>query len=147
MRANDLIEGESFIVQRSAKVFAAAGAVAIGLSLLTAAPAYACEQPHTSPTSSTSTRVSAVDIVRVTQQSPGSLFGLLEWPVAAGATQYMVYKTGSIRPYWRLFFVAPESMNSLQIMDKPGAIAVYRVVAIIGSREVNLGRFNYRPQR
>jgi hypothetical protein len=59
----------------------------------------------------------------------------------------MVYKTGSIRPYWRLFFVAPGNMNVLQVIDKPGAIAVYRVVAIVGSQEVNLGRFNYRPQR
>jgi hypothetical protein len=86
--------------------------------------------------------------VWVTQEGgPGSVFGLLEWTPIAGATSYRIHKTGSIRPYWRLFWVMPGEYTSFKVSDKPGAIAVYRVTAVVNSREVLVGRFNYKPLR
>lgn len=86
--------------------------------------------------------------VRVTQiGGAGSLFGMLEWNAVPGATQYIIHKTGSIRPYWRLFWITPASMTKLEVVDQPGAIAVYRVTAVVNSREVVIGRFNYRPRK
>lgn len=125
---------------------AVAGFVAVLLTAFSLSPAGACEQPHNSQTVARQP-LSSAETVRVTQVSPGSFSGILEWPVTAGATQYYIYKTGTIRPYWRLFWVAPGNMNALEVVDKPGAVAVYRVVAIVDGREVALGRFNYRPRR
>jgi hypothetical protein len=88
-----------------------------------------------------------VDTVRVTQQGPGSLFALLEWPAVAGATEYRIFKTGSIRPKWRLFWITPSSLTQHTISDKPRSIAIYRVVALVNNREKDLGEFIYRPLR
>ena len=134
-------------MRHKSKVLAASAAIAIGLSPITASPAEACEEPHPTASPTAYPASSTADSVRVTQQGPGSFFGLLEWPAVDGATRYMIFKTGSIRPYWRLFWIAPGGMTSLEVSDKPGAIAVYRVVATVGGREVNLGRFNYKPLR
>lgn len=130
----------------------AAGIAATLLTLTSPVSAGACEQPHNptsspTPSPSVSQIAASTDIVRVTQTEPGSLFGLLQWPSVAGATQYYIYKTGTIRPYWRLFWIAPSRMTALEVVDKPGSIAVYRVVAIVNGREVAVGRFNYRPSR
>ena len=131
------------------KLFATVGkvaAVTLAAVLLTSAnatPAGACEQPVAAPTAV----VSTADTVRVTQLAPGtgSGAGRLEWPVVAGATEYRVYKTGSIRPYWRLFWIAPATVNSRTVVDRPGAIAIYRVVSVVNGREIAIGRFIYRP--
>jgi hypothetical protein len=132
------------ISSRQNKLTASLAAIALALSVGLIAPAEASTRANTTQ-SSTST---AVGSVWVTQTGgPGSVFGLLEWTPVAGATQYTIQKTGSIRPQWRLFFVAPASMTKLEVVDKPGAIAVYRVWATVSSREVLVGRFNYRPKR
>jgi hypothetical protein len=72
---------------------------------------------------------------------------LLEWPAVTGATSYRVFKTGTIRPTWRLFAILPARATSRAVADKPGAIAIYRVVAVVGSREVEVGSFTYFPQK
>jgi hypothetical protein len=132
-------------VKHKFKVLAASTALAIGLSLLNATPAEACEQPHPTPSPTTEASVSTTDTVRVTQRSPGSAIALLEWPAVTGATGYRIFKTGSIRPRWRLFALIPSGATSRTVADKPGAIAIYRVVAVVGSREVDLGSFTYIP--
>lgn len=126
------------------KVTAGLAAVALSLSIGLVAPAEATNRYPVQQSASVSVSTPVV----VTQTGgAGSHFGLLQWAPIAGATEYRIHKTGSIRPYWRLFFVAPASMTRLEVSDKPGAIAVYRVTAMVDSREVLVGRFNYRPTR
>jgi len=83
--------------------------------------------------------------VMVTQESPGSYFATLKWEPLEGARDYRVYKTGSIRPGWRLFWSTNSDLISRTISDKPGSISIYRVVAVFGSREIELGSFEYIP--
>jgi hypothetical protein len=83
--------------------------------------------------------------VQVSQEAPGSYFGTLEWSSMPGATEYRIYKTGSIRPSWRLFYVYPTYITNITISDKPGAIALYKLVAVVNSQEVLIGEAIYRP--
>lgn len=126
------------------KLTAGLAAIALSLSIGLVSPAEATSRYQVQQSASVSVSTPVV----VTQTGgAGSHFGLLQWNPIVGATEYRIHKTGSIRPTWRLFFVAPASMTALQVSDKPGAIAVYRVTAIVNSREVLVGRFNYRPTR
>jgi hypothetical protein len=134
-------------VKHKSKVLAASAAIAIGLSLITATPAEACQEPHPTPSPTATSAPSSDDSVRVTQQAAGSPFALLEWPAVAGATSYRIFKTGSIRPRWRLFWISPARATSRTVADKPGSIAIYRVVALVNNREIDLGEFVYMPLR
>lgn len=126
------------------RLTAGLAAIALSLSLGVISPAEAT-------TRVVPTQISTpvpVGSVWVTQTGgPGSVFGLLEWTPIAGATKYTIQKTGTIRPQWRLFWVTPANMTALEVVDQPGAIAVYRVWATVNGREVLVGRFNYRPKR
>lgn len=84
--------------------------------------------------------------VSVVQEGIGSYFGSLSWTKVESATRYDVYKTGSIRPGWRLFATANGDVTTMTISDKPGAIAVYSVVAIVGGKSIDLGEFTYYPE-
>ena len=110
-------------MKHKSKVLAASAAIAIGLSLITASPAEACEEPHPTPSPTTTSVPSTTDSVRVTHQSAGSPFALLEWPAVAGATSYRIFNTGSIRPRWRQFRISQARDTSHTIADKPGPIA------------------------
>lgn len=83
--------------------------------------------------------------VKVTQVGAGSYDGLLEWTLVDGAEQYRIYKTSSIRPGWRLYWVEDGPWNYQTIVDKPGTIAIYRVSAVIGGKEIVVGEFKYEP--
>lgn len=83
--------------------------------------------------------------VTVTQNGEGSFFGRLSWTSVEGASQYQIYKTGSIRPSWRLFWTSSSSATYRNISDKPGEIAIYRVVALVDGKEVLLGEVVYQP--
>lgn len=83
--------------------------------------------------------------VQVSQEAPGSYFGTLQWSAMSEATEYRIYKTGSIRPSWRLFYVYPTYITNITISDKPGAIAIYKLVAVVNSQEVLIGEAIYRP--
>jgi len=118
-------------------------ALALSGSVVLGVPAEA-----TNRTLSSETNVSAsTEVVRVTQQGKGSYFGLLEWPSVASATEYRIYKTGSIRPRWRLFYITPPQVTSKIVSDKPTAVAIYRLFALVNSREVFMGEFVYIPRR
>ena len=41
----------------------------------------------------------------------------------------------------------PAAAISRTVADRPGAIAVYRVMAVVNSREVLVGEVIYRPTR
>lgn len=84
--------------------------------------------------------------VEVIQESVGSNVGLLRWSEVPDAQGYKVYKTGSIRPGWRLHWVAESTWFERTVVDKVGSIAIYRVVALVGSREVEVGTFEYMPK-
>lgn len=84
--------------------------------------------------------------VEVVQRSVGSNVGLLRWSEVTDAEGYKVYKTGSIRPGWRLYWVAESTWFEKTVVDKVGAIAIYRVVALVGSKEVEVGTFEYMPK-
>jgi hypothetical protein len=129
---------------KASKLTAGIAAIALSLSLGIVAPAEATTRPNTSQNTS-STSSSPVWVTQI--GGAGSLFGQLEWTPIPGATQYLIHKTGTIRPYWRLFWVMPGNMTSMTVTDKPGAIAVYRITAIVDYREVIVGRFNYRPKK
>lgn len=83
--------------------------------------------------------------VTVTQNSVGSLFGKVKWTAVDGASEYRIYKTGSIRPSWRLFWTGSPESTHRNVSDAIGAIAIYRVVAMVDGREVLVGEARYQP--
>ena len=94
-----------------------------------------------------STVATSSEAVKITQQAPGSSRATLEWTLTPKATEYRIYKTGSIRPSWRLFAISPANVTSRKVVDLPGAIAIYRVMAVVNSKEVLVGRVTYTPTR
>lgn len=125
------------------KLLAGLASIALSFSLGVISPAQAATT--TAPVTSTTTSSPSVWVTQI--GGPGSLFGLLEWKPVSGASKYLIHKTGTIRPYWRLFWVTPASITSMEVTDLPGAIAVYRITAVVNGKEVVLGRFNYRPKK
>ncbi len=91
--------------------------------------------------------VSEIPYVSAVQQGSGSFFGTLNWSAVGEASSYIIYKTGSIRPGWRVFSSVPVGANSMSISDKPGAIAIYRVMAVVGGKEKEIGTVKYFPSR
>lgn len=87
------------------------------------------------------------DAVKISQQAAGSSRAKLEWVPVTNATEYRIYKTGSIRPAWRLFAISPAGATSRTVVDAPGAVAIYRVMAVVNSKELLIGRVNYIPTR
>jgi hypothetical protein len=91
--------------------------------------------------------VPVVGVATVSQVFPtnGGGEAVLQWSSIPGATEYRIYKTGTIRPTWRLFYVYPPSITSITIFDKPGAIAIYKIMVVVDSKETLLGEVIYRP--
>lgn len=83
--------------------------------------------------------------VTVHQNSPGSLFGRVEWSPVDGADMYQILKTSSIRPEWRLFWATSKPVTHRNISEEPGSIAIYKVIAYVGSQAIELGEFEYLP--
>jgi len=125
------------------KVAIGVATLALSGSVMLGLPAEATNKTTSNATSATAT----TEVVRVTQQGKGSYFGLLQWPSVANATEYRIYKTGSIRPKWRLFYITAPSVTSKIVSDKPAAIAIYRLYALVNSREVFMGEVVYIPRR
>ena len=92
-------------------------------------------------------QVQPPESVSAVQAGAGSFFGTLNWSPVSGTTSYLIYKTGSVRPGWRQFASVPVGTNSMSISDKPGVIAVYRIVAIVNGSEVEVGTVKYFPSR
>lgn len=88
-----------------------------------------------------------VGTVTVSQVTPGNGIGeaVLQWSSIPGVTEYRIFKTGTIRPSWRLFYIYPSSITSITIFDQPGSIAIYKIMAVINSQETLLGEVTYRP--
>ena len=88
-----------------------------------------------------------VGTVSVSPVLPGNGTGeaVLQWSSIPGISEYRIYKTGTIRPSWRLFYVYPPSITSITIFDQPGAIAIYKLMVVINSEETLLGEVTYRP--
>jgi hypothetical protein len=88
-----------------------------------------------------------VGTVSVSQVTPGTGIGeaVLQWSSIPGATEYRIFKTGTIRPSWRLFYVYPSSITSITIFDQPGSIAIYKIMVVVNSKETFLGEVTYRP--
>lgn len=83
--------------------------------------------------------------VAVTQWEPGKGFATLQWAQVEGASSYRIYKTGSIRPGWRLYWTTDENGYKKTVTDAIGSIAIYRVTAVVGGSEVELGEVQYEP--
>jgi hypothetical protein len=92
------------------------------------------------------TTTSSTGLVSITQWETGSYFATLSWDSIPGATSYRIYKTGSIRPKWRLFAMTTQK-TSRTVSDRPGAIAIYRVMAMVNNREKFVDRVIYIPTR
>jgi hypothetical protein len=105
------------------------------------------EQPEAVQDPETSPKYPEEYFVVVTQDGDGSPFGRVTWSSVDGADSYQIYKTGSIRPGWRLFWVSPGSATYMNISDEPGSIAIYRVIALVGSESILLGEFEYYPTK
>jgi hypothetical protein len=90
---------------------------------------------------------SVVGTVSIAQVLPANAAGeaVLQWFTISGGTEYRIYKTGTIRPTWRLFYVYPPSITSITVFDKPGAIAIYKIMAVVNGKEVFLGEAIYEP--
>jgi subtilisin family serine protease len=84
--------------------------------------------------------------VMVYQNGAGSYFGTLKWQPLETSSGYRVYKTGSVRPQWRLFRLINRA-TQITISDKPGVVALYRVVAVTSAGEVDLGTIRYSPTK
>ena len=96
------------------------------------------QQPPTAP---------VVGTVSVSQVTPENGLGeaVLEWSSIPAATEYRIFKTGTIRPSWRLFYIYPSSITSITIFDQPGSIAIYKIMVVVDSKETLLGEVTYRP--
>jgi len=96
------------------------------------------QQPTTAP---------VVGTVSVSQVTPGTGIGeaVLQWSSIPGATEYRIFKTGTIRPSWRLFYIYPSSITSITIFDQPGSIAIYKIMVVVDFKETFLGEVTYRP--
>ena len=84
--------------------------------------------------------------VQVTQGEVGSGRAVLEWSQLTDAEGYKIYKTSTIRPGWRQYASVSEAAYYRNVIDKPGSIAIYRVVAMISGKEVEIGTFEYFPE-
>ena len=98
----------------------------------------AVQEPNSAP---------IVGTVSVSPVLPGNGTGeaVLQWSSIPGISEYRIYKTGTIRPSWRLFYIYPPSITSITIFDKPGAIAIYKIMVVVDSEETLLGEVTYRP--
>jgi hypothetical protein len=116
-------------------------------SLATQESSATAPAPTQAPSSQQSTEALAVGTVSVTQVLPGIGIGeaVLQWSLVNGGTEYRIYKTGTIRPSWRLFYIYPPSVSSITIFDKPGSIAIYKIMAVVNGRETFVGEAIYRP--
>jgi hypothetical protein len=103
--------------------------------------------PTQAPLVQQSNEALSVGTVNVTQVLPGIGIGeaVLQWSLVNGGTDYRIYKTGSIRPRWRLFYVYPPSVTSITIFDQPGSIAIYKIMAVVNGKEKFVGEVIYRP--
>lgn len=131
---------------KTVKKTALSSIVALSLILASpyAAPAAVFQKDPTSVKSSAEVLSQAVSI---SQWRPGSLLATLQWTPAPEASSYRIYKTGSIRPKWRLFAIMPAASAGRTVADRPGAIAIYRVMAVIDAKEVLVGEVIYQPVR
>jgi hypothetical protein len=88
-----------------------------------------------------------IGTVGVSQVTTGTGIGeaVLQWSSIPGATEYRIFKTGTIRPSWRLFYIYPSSVTSITIFDQPGSIAIYKIMVVINYEETLLGEVTYRP--
>lgn len=101
--------------------------------------------PDPTPEPETPEPTAPENAVSVTQDLDRKNLGLLEWSLVGGASKYKIYVSSSVRPGFRLFWVAEKDWSSRTVVHKPGVIAIYRVIAIINSSEVLLGEFKYEP--
>ena len=103
--------------------------------------------PTQAPIAQEPNNASVVGTVKVSRVLPGDGIGeaILQWSSIPGATEYRIYKTGTIRPSWRLFYVYPPSITSITIFDQPGSIAIYKIMPVINSKEVFMGEAIYEP--
>ena len=125
--------------------------------IVTSAPDVAAPAPQATSTSAPVTSEAAivqqpsaiqeVGTVTITQVLPGKGVGeaVLRWYLVPGGTEYRVYKTGTIRPTWRLFYIYPPSITSITVFDKPGSIAIYKIMAVVNGKEKFLGEAIYHP--
>jgi hypothetical protein len=125
--------------------------------IVTNAPKVAAPAPQASSESAPITSEAAivqqpsatqeVGTVTITQVLPGNGVGeaVLRWYLVPGGTEYRVYKTGTIRPTWRLFYIYPPSITSITVFDKPGSIAIYKIMAVVNGKEKFLGEAIYEP--
>jgi hypothetical protein len=88
--------------------------------------------------------VGTVDVSQVTPEN-GLGEAILQWSSIPGATEYRIYKTGTIRPSWRLFYMYPSSITSITIFDQPGSIAIYKIMAVVNFKENLIGEAIYEP--
>jgi hypothetical protein len=103
--------------------------------------------PTQAPIAQEPNRAPIVGTVSVSPVLPGNGTGeaVLQWSFVPRSTEYRIYKTGTIRPSWRLFYVYSPTVTSITIFDKPGAIAIYKIMVVVDSEETLLGEVTYRP--
>jgi hypothetical protein len=131
----------SSILKKITSVFVV---LAVSLSLGLISPASASTSVHTTSAAAPSS-VANLEVVQLGGR--GSFFGQLRWNQVESATQYRIYKTGTIRPQWRLFAYVSPAASRWTVSDKPGVVAVYRVMALVKNREVLVGQVYYFPAR
>lgn len=81
--------------------------------------------------------------VKVTQLEAGSMFATIEWSAVPEAQEYLIYRTGKIRPGWRVLWSVDNLTTSQLIAEEPGSLSIYKVIAIIDSKEVEIAEYRY----
>lgn len=82
--------------------------------------------------------------LQAVQSEPGSRIGWLSWDLIEGAT-YKIYKTGTIRPSWRQVSTVNEGRNIYLLSDLANSLSIYKVVAVLGTQEIEMGEIKYKP--
>lgn len=85
--------------------------------------------------------------VRVTQREAGSIFATIEWSEYPHADKYIIYRTGQIKPGWRPLWDVDNLTTSQLIAEELGYISIYKVIALVGTEEVEIAEFKYRPSK
>lgn len=84
--------------------------------------------------------------VSVIAVEDGPMFGLLSWSQISSSSGYKIYRTSPERPTWKVYGAFTDNLKTeMLIVTDVGKFARYRVVAIIDSKEIEIGEITHAP--
>lgn len=84
--------------------------------------------------------------VSVIAVEDGPMFGLLSWSQISSSSGYKIYRTSPERPTWKVYGAFTNNLKTeMLIVTDVGKFARYRVVAIVDSKEIEIGEITHAP--